>query len=81
LQHIEQKLSNWRCTREVEVVRKKLLKGSKGKLKKRWDNAPHHPQVKTYPHHLHAGSEEKILACEAMSLDKVLKSIEKNIKH
>ena len=22
-------------------------------LIKRWDNAPHHPKIKTFPHHLH----------------------------
>jgi len=25
---------------------------------KRWDNAPHHPQVASFPHHLHDGSED-----------------------
>lgn len=27
----------------------------------RFDNAPHHPTVKTFPHHLHKGSEEVIV--------------------
>lgn len=26
----------------------------------RFDNAPHHPEVKTFPHHLHKGTEEEI---------------------
>ena len=26
----------------------------------RFDNAPHHSGVKTFPHHLHNGSEEKV---------------------
>ncbi|WP_069471008.1 toxin-antitoxin system TumE family protein [Candidatus Marithrix sp. Canyon 246] len=26
---------------------------SKGKLKQRWDNAAHHPQLPNYPHHVH----------------------------
>ncbi|MCP4106161.1 MAG: hypothetical protein GY749_11585 [Desulfobacteraceae bacterium] len=28
---------------------------------KRWDNAPHHPEIKTFPHHLHEGSETNIV--------------------
>jgi hypothetical protein len=31
-----------------------------GNLIKRWDNARHHPEVKTFPHHLHEGSEENV---------------------
>lgn len=27
----------------------------------RFDNAPHHFQVATFPHHLHDGSEEKVI--------------------
>ena len=34
---------------------------AKGILRKRWDNAAHHPEVSTYPHHVHDGSEENVL--------------------
>jgi hypothetical protein len=27
----------------------------------RWDNAPHHPQVSTYPAHLHSGDEDMVV--------------------
>ena len=27
------------------------------KLIKRWDNAPHHVEIETYPHHLHNGED------------------------
>jgi hypothetical protein len=33
-----------------------------GKLTKRWDNARHHPEISTFPHHLHAGSEGNVVA-------------------
>jgi len=32
-----------------------------GRLIKRWDNAPHHPKVEGFPHHLHDGSEENVM--------------------
>jgi hypothetical protein len=34
---------------------------SQGRLIKRWDNAPHHPEVEGFPHHLHDGSEENVI--------------------
>ncbi len=33
-----------------------------GNLLKRWDNAAHHPEISTYPHHVHEGAEEHVLA-------------------
>ena len=32
-----------------------------GQVIKRWDNAPHHPEIDTFPHHLHDGSESKVI--------------------
>jgi hypothetical protein len=32
-----------------------------GHLIKRWDNAPHHPTVDTFPHHLHDGAETRVV--------------------
>lgn len=32
-----------------------------GQLIKRWDNAPHHPHLASFPHHLHDGSEENVV--------------------
>ncbi|MBI3798407.1 MAG: hypothetical protein HY268_15770 [Deltaproteobacteria bacterium] len=31
----------------------------KGQLIKRWDNAPHHPTIGTFPDHLHDGAENQ----------------------
>ena len=33
-----------------------------GNLLKRWDNAAHHPEVVTNPHHIHDGAEENVQA-------------------
>lgn len=35
------------------------LQSSDGKFIARWDNAPHHTEVKTHPDHLHIGDEIK----------------------
>lgn len=34
---------------------------STGKLIKRWDNAPHHPEIDTFPDHLHDGAENQVV--------------------
>lgn len=38
-----------------------------GSLIKRWDNAKHHPEIKTFPHHLHNGSNEKVISHKEVS--------------
>jgi hypothetical protein len=43
----------------------------------RWDNAPHHPEIKTFPHHLH---EEGIKESEEVTFAEVLTEIERRFK-
>jgi len=52
----------------------------KKKLICRWDNAPHHPQIKTFPHHKHEKSPENILSSKEITLEEILKVISKRIK-
>lgn len=42
----------------------------------RWDNAPHHKQLKTYPHHKHT---PKLEESEEVNLEDVLETISKRI--
>jgi hypothetical protein len=42
-----------------EGLKKFLVSKVDGKLY-RFDNAPHHVEVSTFPHHFHDGSEEKV---------------------
>lgn len=44
----------------------------------RWDNAPHHRQVNTFPHHKHV--KEDILASKEMSIEDILEELEKMIQ-
>jgi len=43
-----------------------------GRLRKRWDNAAHHPEVPTHPHHVHDGAEAEVLPHEPISAEGVL---------
>jgi hypothetical protein len=42
----------------------------------RYDNAPHHPQIPTNPHHKHIGPEDTVTASPEPALAQVLAEIE-----
>jgi hypothetical protein len=43
-----------------------------GRLIKRWDNAPHHPELVTYPDHVHDGKTHDVLSHKPMDVEAVL---------
>jgi hypothetical protein len=52
-----------------------------GQLRKRWDNAAHHPEVPTHPNHLHDGSETNVLPHGSLSAADVLDRITSSLTH
>ena len=50
------------------------LSDSKGKLIFRYDNAPHHKEIPTYPHHKHLGTQVK--PSKEVGLEEVISEIE-----
>jgi len=50
-----------------------------GQLRRRWDNAAHHPEILTHPYHIHEGSEKNVLPGETMSTEKVVSLITEEI--
>lgn len=58
---------------ELQVVKYRFhWQDAAGKLLKRWDNAAHHPDVPTHPHHVHDGSEENVNSYEPVSIEEIL---------
>jgi predicted RNase H-like nuclease (RuvC/YqgF family) len=51
-----------------------------GKMVRRWDNAPHWPEMKTFPHHFHLHSEKEALECREFFAIDVLLEIRDLIK-
>lgn len=51
-----------------------------GKLKIRWDNARHHPELKTFPHHMHVGEDGNVKASKGIDLWEVLRIMELEVK-
>ena len=47
-----------------------------GKRVFRYDNAPHHPEIKTHPHHKHTGVRDLLSAADEPTLSQVLREIE-----
>ncbi|MFZ2376633.1 MAG: DUF6516 family protein [Methanothrix sp.] len=45
------------------------------KLVRRWDNAPHWPEMNTFPHHLHLGSEREVRECQEIFIEDALSEI------
>jgi len=48
-----------------------------GKLRIRWDNAPHHKHIKTFPHHKHT---PEVVESEEIGFQDVIRVIEGKIK-
>lgn len=49
------------------------LQSSENQMIARWDNAPHHPEIKTHPDHIHVG--EKIKANPPIDILQVLAEV------
>jgi hypothetical protein len=48
---------------------------AQGKLIKRWDNAPHHPELATFPHHVHLSDEENVETHQMVDIFQILNII------
>jgi hypothetical protein len=42
----------------------------------RYDNAPHHPEIATHPHHKHIGPTDRLAPADQLTLRQVLAEIE-----
>lgn len=68
---------NFRIVEEAVKVRKYSFhwQDGAGRLRMRWDNAPHHPEVATHPHHVHAGSESNVMPHDPVTVEEILSII------
>jgi hypothetical protein len=47
-----------------------------GNLVKRWDNVAHHPEIDTFPNHIHIEADRNVHPSEPMNFDKVIEMLE-----
>ena len=59
---------------QVEIIKYSFHWQTENKeLIKRWDNAPHHPEIATYPHHVHDGSEDSVFPYLPVDIEDIFK--------
>jgi hypothetical protein len=45
-------------------------------LKRRWDNAPHFPEISTYPHHVHVDREDNVMTSHMFGIAELIDILE-----
>ena len=50
-------------------------------LRKRWDNATHHPELPNFPHHIHVGATGHLESGRLLSILDLVDLIEQEIEH
>ncbi len=70
---------------EIQSQQIKIIKYSfhwqtdDGQLIKRWDNAAHHPEIETYPDHLHDGAEDAVFPYLPVGFSGILKIVSEQV--
>ncbi|MBI4163767.1 MAG: hypothetical protein HY512_02805 [Candidatus Aenigmarchaeota archaeon] len=72
----------------VEIVNSKPIvskyryhwQNNHSKLIMRWDNAPHHPEIETFPDHIHNREESKVEPAKRPNLNYVLLKVSELIE-
>ena len=49
---------------------------AEGKLIRRWDNVQHHPEINTFPHHMHDHNEANVLPHMPVDVFDILRIVE-----
>ena len=69
------------ASEQVEIIKYSFHWQTENReLIKRWDNAPHHPEISTYPHHLHDGSEDSVFPYLSVDIEAIFRQISEHIK-
>ncbi len=55
------------------------MNSSKQRLRKRWDNAAHHPGLPNFPHHVHIGDDKRVEPGNSMSIISLINMLENEI--
>jgi hypothetical protein len=64
---------------QVLEYRHQWMDGEQTVLRKRWDNAPHYPDLENAPHHIHDGSPDRVLPGQAISIEDILDLLAREI--
>ena len=56
--------------------RHQWMDGDKKILRRRWDNTPDHPELESFPHHVHIGDEATVAPGHPIGLSELLSVLE-----
>lgn len=61
---------------EIQRYRYQWMDSTQRFLKKRWDNARHHPELPNFPFHIHEGGEENVAPGVALQIVELIALLE-----
>jgi hypothetical protein len=64
---------------EQQRYRYQWMDAQQQQLKKRWDNAPHFPDVETFPHHVHVNQEDNVLPSQMFGIPGLITLLEQEL--
>ena len=64
---------------EQQRYRYQWMDQTKTKLRKRWDNTPHFPEIATFPHHVHVEQEDQVLPSAMLGIFDLVALLESSI--
>ena len=64
---------------EQHRYRYQWMNATKTQLKRRWDNAPHFPEVTTFPHHVHIEQEDQVFPSAMIGIAELIVTLEQLI--
>lgn len=64
---------------QIEIIKYSYHLQNKNKnLIKRWDNAPHHLELSTFPDHAHVGDDSNVFVSNKPTLEEILEFLSKH---
>ncbi|MBE9112423.1 hypothetical protein IQ273_23805 [Nodosilinea sp. LEGE 07298] len=64
---------------EQQRYRYQWMDANQQQLKKRWDNAPHFPNIETFPHHVHVNQENNVLPSQMFGIPQLVTLLEQEL--
>lgn len=64
---------------QQQRYRYQWMDATKTQLRKRWDNAPHFPEIATFPHHVHVEQEEDVFPSAMLGILDLISILESSL--
>ena len=67
---------------EIQILqyRYQWMDSARQQLRKRWDNAAHHPELDNFPHHVHVKSDNVVMSGQTMNISLLLAMLQRELE-